>query len=95
MIDEFLFDRALVEPSDRAQPPGDGCEGRAPALKLMGEGLDIGAADGEQGQGAGPAPGGELAMAKAAPADSPLLVISQFCARERQATELAAVSGRG
>jgi len=35
----------------RARPPG---------LQLPGEGLDVGAADGEQAQGTGAAPGGEL-----------------------------------
>jgi len=62
VIDEFLFDRVLVEPGDGAQPPGDGCPGPASGLQLTGEGLDIGAADGEQGQGAGPTLGGELAQ---------------------------------
>jgi len=33
---------------------------RPPGLHLPGEGLDVGAADGEQAQGTGAAPGGEL-----------------------------------
>src|SRR5262245_24797239 len=47
MIKEFLFDGVLVEPGDGAQPPGDGGPGPAPGLQLTGEGLDVGAADGE------------------------------------------------
>jgi hypothetical protein len=34
----------------------------SPGLQVAGEGLDIAAADGKQGEGAGPAPGGELAQ---------------------------------
>ncbi len=62
MIEEFLFDRVLIEPGDGAQPPGDGSAGPAPSFQVAGEGLDVGAADGEQGQGAGSAPGRELAQ---------------------------------
>ena len=62
MIQEFLLDRVLVEPGDGGQPPGDGRAGPAPGLQLPGEALDVGAADGEQGQGPGPAPVGELAQ---------------------------------
>jgi hypothetical protein len=56
------LDRVLVEPRDGGQPPGDGGACAAPGLQVTGEGLDVGAADGEQGNGAGPAPGGELAQ---------------------------------
>ena len=62
VIQEFLLDRVPVEPGDGAQPPGHGSPGAALGLQVAGEGLDIGAADGEQGDGAGPAPGGELAQ---------------------------------
>ena len=62
MIDEFFFDRVLVEPGDGAQAPGDGRAGPAPGFQFPGEGLEVGAADGEQGQGTGAAPGGELAQ---------------------------------
>jgi hypothetical protein len=34
----------------------------APGFQLSGEAFDVGAADGEQGQGAGAAPGSELAQ---------------------------------
>ena len=62
MLKEFFFDRVPVEPGDGAQPPGDSSAGPAPGLQFPGEGLDVGSADGEQGQGAGAAPGGELAQ---------------------------------
>ena len=62
MIQEFLFDRVLAEPSDSAQPPDDSRAGPAPGFQLPGEALDVSAADSEQGQGAGTAPGGELAQ---------------------------------
>jgi hypothetical protein len=62
VIEEFLFDRVPVEPADSAQAPGDGSAGPAPRFQVTGEGLDVGAADGEQVQGAGSAPGGELAQ---------------------------------
>ena len=60
MLQEFFFDGVFVEPGDGAQPPGDGRPGPAPRFKLSGEAFDVGTADGEQVQGAGPAPGGEL-----------------------------------
>jgi hypothetical protein len=44
------------------QPAGDGRAGPAPYFEFSGEAFDVGAADGEQGQGAGAAPGGELAQ---------------------------------
>ena len=59
--EEFFFDSVAVEPGDGAQPPGDGRPGPAPGFQLSGEALDVGAADGEQVQGVGAAPGGELA----------------------------------
>ena len=62
VIEEFFLDGVLVEPGDGAQPPGDGGAGAAPGFQVTGEALDVGAADGEQGQGAGAAPGGELAQ---------------------------------
>ena len=62
MLKEFFFDGVPVEPGDGAQPPRDGSPGPAPGLQLPGERLDVGSADGEQGQGAGAAPGGELAQ---------------------------------
>ena len=61
MIDELFFDGVLIEPGDGAQPPGDSRAGPTPGLQLTSEGLDVGAADGEQGLGAGAAPGRELA----------------------------------
>jgi hypothetical protein len=62
VIEELLVDGVAVEPGDRAQSPGDGRPGPAPGLQGASEGLDTGAADREQRQGAGPAPGGELAQ---------------------------------
>jgi hypothetical protein len=62
MLQELFFDRVLVEPGDGAQPPGDGRAGPALEFKFPGEAFDVGAPDGEQGQGAGAAPGGELAQ---------------------------------
>jgi hypothetical protein len=62
MTEELLFDGVLVEPGDRAQPPGDRGAGTAFGFQLAGVGLDVGAADREQGQGPGAAPAGELAQ---------------------------------
>ena len=62
VLKEFFFDGVPVEPGDGAQPPGDGSPGPAPGLQLPGEGLNVGTPDGEQAQGADPAPGSELAQ---------------------------------
>jgi hypothetical protein len=62
ILEEFFFDRVLVEPGDGAQPPGDRAAGPAHGFQVPGEGLDVRAADREQGQGPGLAPGGELAQ---------------------------------
>src|SRR6516164_6638178 len=62
VLEEFLFDGALAEPGDGAQPPGDGGPGAASCVQVAGEAFDVGAADGEQVQGTGAAPGGELAQ---------------------------------
>jgi hypothetical protein len=62
VLEEFFLDGVPVEPGDRAQPPGDGGAGTAAGLQLPGEGLDVRAADREQRQGPGAAPGGELAQ---------------------------------
>jgi hypothetical protein len=64
VLDEFFLDGVPVEPGDGAYPPGDG--GAAFGFQVAGEGLDVGAADREQGQGAGAAPGGELAQVQGA-----------------------------
>src|SRR5262249_23488566 len=61
MLEELFLDRVLVEPGDGVQPPGDGRAGPAPDFEFPGEAFDVGAADGEQVQGVGAAPGGELA----------------------------------
>ena len=50
VIQELFLDRVPVEPGDRAQPPGDGGTGPAAGFQVAGEALDVGAADGEQGQ---------------------------------------------
>ena len=47
MLQELFFDRVLVEPGDGAQPPGDGRAGPALEFEFPGEGLDVGAADGD------------------------------------------------
>src|SRR5215470_1166975 len=62
MLEELFFDRVLVEPGDGAQPPRDGGTGAAVGFEVASEAFDVGTADGEQGQGAGAAPGGELAQ---------------------------------
>jgi len=62
MLQKLLLDRVLVEPGDGAQPPGNRRAGPAPDFEVPGEAFDVGTADGEQGQGAGTAPGGELAQ---------------------------------
>ena len=62
MVQELFFDGVLVEPGDGGQPAGDGGAGAASAFQFAGEAFDVGAADGEQRQGAGAALGGELAQ---------------------------------
>jgi hypothetical protein len=62
VLEELFFDHVFVEPGDGAQPPGDGGAGAAPGFQVPGEAFDVGAPDGEQVQGAGAAPGGELAQ---------------------------------
>jgi hypothetical protein len=62
VIQELFFDRVFIEPRDGAQPPGDRSASPAPGFQLSGESLDVGAADGEQGQRTGTAPRGELAQ---------------------------------
>jgi hypothetical protein len=61
-LEEFFFDGVLIEPGDRAQPPGHGGASPAFRLKLAGEGLDVRAADREQRQRPALAPAGELAQ---------------------------------
>ena len=62
VLEELLLDGVPVEPADGAQPPGDRGPGAAGGFQVAGEPFDVGAADGEQVQGAGAAPGGELAQ---------------------------------
>jgi hypothetical protein len=62
MLEELFFNRVPVEPGDGAQPAGNGGTGTAPGFQVAGEAFDVGAADGEQVQGASAAPGGELAQ---------------------------------
>ena len=77
---EFFFDGVHVEPGDGAQPLGEGGAGPAPGFEFSGEAFDVGAANGEQGQGTGAAPGSELAQVQcvslagqaAVPGQSPL-----------------------
>jgi hypothetical protein len=65
VLQEFFFDGVFVEPGDGARPPGDGRPGPATGLQFSGEAFDVGTAGGEQIQGAGAAPGGELAQVQA------------------------------
>ena len=60
--EKLFLDGVLVEPGDGGQPPGDCSAGPALRFQVPGEALDVGAADGEQRQGPGPAPAGELAQ---------------------------------
>jgi hypothetical protein len=62
VIQEFFLHCVAVGPGDGAQAAGDGRAGSAPGFQLTGEAFDVGAADGGQVQGAGAAPGGELAQ---------------------------------
>jgi len=62
VLQELSLHGVLIEPGGGAQPPADGGAGAAPGLQVAGEAFDVGTADGEQGQGAGAAPGGELAQ---------------------------------
>ena len=62
VLQEFFLHGVLVEPGDGAQPPGNGRAGPAPDLEVPGEAFDVGTADGEQVQGTGAAPAGELAQ---------------------------------
>jgi hypothetical protein len=45
VVEERFLDGVLVEPGDGAQPAGDG--GAGAGFQFAGEGLDVGAADGE------------------------------------------------
>ena len=45
VLEEFLFDGALAEPGDGAQPPGNGGPGAASCVQVAGEAFDVGAAD--------------------------------------------------
>ena len=62
VLEKFFLHGVFVEPGDGAQPPGDGGAGAPVGFQVAGEVFDVGAADGEQVQGAGAAPGGELAQ---------------------------------
>jgi hypothetical protein len=62
MVEEFLPDGVPVEPGDGTQPPGDSRAGPAEGFQFPGEGLDVRAADREQRQGPGAAPGSEVAQ---------------------------------
>ena len=62
VLQELLLDRVLAGPGDSGQPAGDRGAGPSPGLQVAGEAFDVAAADGEQGQGTGAAPGSELAQ---------------------------------
>jgi hypothetical protein len=53
MLQESFLHGVLAEPGDRAHTPGDGGARPAPGFEFCGEAFDVGAAEGEQGQGAG------------------------------------------
>jgi len=42
MLEKLLFDRVLVEPSDGAQPPGDGGARSPSCFQVAGEAFDVG-----------------------------------------------------
>ena len=50
MLKQLFLHRVLVEPGDRAQPPGDGRPGAAAAFQIAGEAFDISPARLEQAQ---------------------------------------------
>ena len=52
-VQELFLDRVLAGPGDGGQPPGDRGAGPAPGFQVTGEAFDVGAADREQGHGAG------------------------------------------
>ena len=52
VIEEFFLHRVFVEPGDSAQPPRDRGAGPASGFQVAGEAFDVGAAGGEQVQGA-------------------------------------------
>ena len=62
MLEKFFFDGVPVEPSDGAQPAGEGRTGAPAGFQVAGEGLDADPADREQGKRPGSAPAGELAQ---------------------------------
>ena len=62
MVQELFFDSVFAEAGDGGQPAGDGGAGTSSGFQLPGEAFDVGAVDGEQGQGTGAAPAGELAQ---------------------------------
>jgi hypothetical protein len=66
MLQELFFDGVFVEPGDGTQPPGDGSAGKPVGFQVPGEDFNISAADCEQVQGMGAAPGSELAQVQRA-----------------------------
>jgi len=55
VVQEFFLHGVFAEPGDGARPPGDSGAGAASCFQVAGEAFDVGAVDGEQGQGAGAA----------------------------------------
>jgi hypothetical protein len=62
MAEQFLLDRVLVEPGDRAQPASNRRPGAPAGLEVAAEALDVRAADAEQPHLVARAPGRELAQ---------------------------------
>ena len=62
MLQQLFLHRVLVEPGDRAQPPGDGRPGPATGFQIAGEAFDISPARLEQAQVVLLAPGRVLAQ---------------------------------
>ena len=62
MLQQLFLLRVLVEPGDRAQPPGDGGPGAGAAFQTAGEAFDISLARLEQAQVVLLAPGRVLAQ---------------------------------
>ena len=62
MLKQLFLHRVLVEPGDRAQPPGDGRPGPAAAFQIASEAFNVSAAGLEQAQVVLLAPGRVLAQ---------------------------------
>jgi hypothetical protein len=62
VVEELFLHGVLVEPGDRAQPPGHGSAGTAAGFEFAGEGLDVSSPNRKLRHRPGAAPAGELAQ---------------------------------